>query len=314
MTHSLSDIRSLFPAIALCCFPVLLVVFGPSTSQTVKTFSLSDKFPSKMQSGLKIPSLVLGTMGISQPSAIRSAIAAGYRAFDCAPVYFNEMLVGDALAEELQSDSGVRREEFFVTSKLASPFHRSEHVETALRKTLTDLRLNYLDLYLIHWPVAFKYVNINPNIRGWENEDIDDSDDGKNIDPNVSVHETWKAMEELVDKGLFRYIGVSNFPVSILHELLSGCRIQPAVNQVEVHPYLQQQKLINYCQMRGVRVQAYSPLGTSGYKEKWEPSVVDDPALHKIAMEKGVTVAQLCLVWAMQRNTVVIAKSSSASR
>jgi len=184
-------------------------------------------------------------------------------------------------------------------------------VELALKKTLSDLRLDYLDLYLIHWPVSFHFVDIDPNIRGYPDKAIDDSGDGKNIDSTVSVHETWRAMEALVDKGLVRHIGVSNFPFSLLHELLTSTRIHPAVNQVELHPYNQQRNLLKYCHKRGVHVQAYSPLGTPGYKENEEPTVLDDPVLFEMARKRGITVSQLCLMWALHRGTSVVAKSAS---
>jgi len=181
----------------------------------------------------------------------------------------------------------------------------------AVRKTLNDLRLGYLDLFLIHWPVAFKYVEIDPAVRGWENEDIDESDNGKLIDPSVSLRETWTAMEALVDKGLVKHIGVANFPVMLLHDLLSYSRIPPAVNQVEIHPYNQQTKLLAYCQSRNIAVQAYSPLGTPGYKEEGEPNVLSDPTLTDIANARGISVPQLCLQWSLQRGCHVIAKSSN---
>jgi diketogulonate reductase-like aldo/keto reductase len=244
---------------------------------------------------------------------IHSALVAGYRRIDCAPVYFNEDAIGDALAVEFASGS-IRRSDLYLVSKLAGPFHRREHVELALRKTLTDLRTDYLDLYLIHWPVAFQYVDINLTERGWDNEDIDDSNGGEKIDPSVSVKETWSAMEELVDKGLVREIGVSNFPVSLLHELMCEARIAPAVNQVELHPYLQQHNLLKYCRARGVALQAYSPLGTPGYKESDEPSVLQDDALRVIADRHNVTVAQVCMAWALQRGCSVVAKSASGER
>ena len=166
---------------------------------------------------------------------------------------------------------------------------------------------------MIHWPVAFNPVEkeLDVSVRGYNSEDIDDSDGGRNIDPSVSIHETWEGMEELLDKGLVRQIGVSNFPVSLLHELLSKSRIAPAVNQVELHPYLQQPKLLNYCQKRGINLQAYSPLGTPGYKEKEEPSVLKDSTLLGIAAKYDITVAQLCIAWALQRGTSVVAKSAS---
>jgi diketogulonate reductase-like aldo/keto reductase len=259
----------------------------------------------------------LGTYQIQPeqvPSAISSALQLGYRRIDCAPVYFNEDAIGDALATELEKDNSLKRQDLFVVSKLACPFHKKEHVKIGCQKTLADLRLDYLDLFLIHWPQAFHYVGIDPNVRGYENEDIVESDGGKLIDPTVSIHETWKAMEELVDEGLVRSIGVSNFPVSLLHELMTGCRIPPAVNQVEIHPYLQQTNLLKYCQKRGVHLQAFSPLGTPGYKEEGEPSILGDPVLTKIASAHGVTVAQVCISWAMQRGTSVVTKSSNPKR
>lgn len=273
----------------------------------------------------------LGTMDISPDevsAAITSALRLGYRRIDCAPVYFNEDKIGDALSEVLgtpspgdignQSAEGtIFRQDLFVVSKLASPFHRKEHVKIGLRKTLNDLRLDYLDLYLVHWPQAFNFVDIDPEVRGYDGEAqyIDDSNNGANIDPNVSIHETWAAMEELVEEGLVMNIGVSNFPVSLLHELMAGNhKIPPIVNQVEMHPYLQQSRLLAYCQKRNVHVQAYSPLGTSGYKEANEPTLLEDPVLQRIADKHEITTAQVCIAWALQRGTAVVAKSASPER
>lgn len=258
----------------------------------------------------------LGTFGIPPDSvgqAISSAIHAGYRRIDCAPVYFNEDKIGDALATEIERGT-ISREDLFIVSKLACPFHRKEHVKIALQKTLTDLKLDYLDLYLIHWPQAFKYVPIDPTVRGYEDEQIDESDGGRLIDPTVSIHETWEALEALVDEGKVRSIGVSNFPVALLHELMTQCRIPPSVNQVESHPYLQQTKLLQYCVARGVQFQAYSPLGTPGYKEANEPNILEDPNLQRIAKSHNVSVAAVCITWALQRGTTVVAKSASARR
>eukprot|EP00804_Cyclotella_cryptica_P029654 CCRYP_019055-RB/>CCRYP_019055-RB protein AED:0.37 eAED:0.37 QI:337/1/1/1/1/1/6/850/362 len=257
-----------------------------------------------------MPKVGLGTLGISPSEAstvINEALSLGYRLFDCAPVYFNEKEIGDAFHE---STSGVPRTDVFITSKLASPFHRPEHVEPALRKTLNDLRIGYLDLFLIHWPVAFKYVEFDPSARGWPDEEIDESEGGARIDPSVSIRDTWTAMERLVDKGLVKYIGVANFPVMLLHDLLSYARIPPVVNQVEIHPYNQQSKLLSYCKSRNVAVQAYSPLGLPSYKETGEPDLLLDPVLKEIAAAHGVTVAQVCLQWSLQRGYHVIVKSS----
>jgi len=267
-------------------------------------------YTSLASTSFHMPKIGLGTFGLAPSEAkatINDALSLGYRLFDCAPVYFNEMELGDAFHESI---SGVPRTDCFITSKLASPFHRPEHVEPALRKTLADLRLGYLDLFLIHWPVAFKYVDFDPSVRGWPNEDIDDSDDGANIDPTVSLRDTWTAMESLVEKGLVKHIGVANFPVMLLHDLLSYSRIPPVVNQVEIHPYNQQSKLLDYCKSRNITVQAYSPLGTPGYKENGEPDVLTDPVLKEISNKYGMTVAQLCLQWSLQRGCHVVAKSS----
>eukprot|EP00590_Aulacoseira_subarctica_P011253 CAMPEP_0172437610 /NCGR_PEP_ID=MMETSP1064-20121228/72342_1 /TAXON_ID=202472 /ORGANISM="Aulacoseira subarctica , Strain CCAP 1002/5" /LENGTH=321 /DNA_ID=CAMNT_0013186101 /DNA_START=60 /DNA_END=1025 /DNA_ORIENTATION=- len=248
-------------------------------------------------------------------STIEGALKAEYRGIDCAPVYFNEHIIGDVLSEHF-SKNILQRKDIFIKSKLPSPFHRKEYVEKALRKTLSDLRTDYLDLYLVHWPVAFYPVEdaLDTSRRGYLDESIDDSNEGRNIDPKVSVHETWEAMEDLVEKGLVRQIGVSNFPVSLLHELMSKCRIPPIVNQVEMHPYLQQTKLLTYCKKRGIQVEAYSPLGTPGNKEKDDPMVMDDPVLRAIAKKRNVTVAQVCLAWALQRGTFVVVKSVSFDR
>lgn len=278
-----------------------------------------------------MPSIGLGTMDLSNKAEeintiIENSLNIGYKRIDCAPVYFNEHLIGDALYEYLNkkidrnfSRPTIKREDLFLTSKLPCTFHKKELVEPALKKTLADLRVDYLDLYLIHWPVSFKVLPnslevLNVNRRGYENEDIDDSDNGNNIDPYISIHETWQAMENLVNKGLVRHIGVSNFPVTLLHELLSRARIKPFLNQIEIHPYLQQEKLLKYCFTNNIQIQAYSPLGTPGYKSKNEPYLLNDPLLKQIALNHSITVAQLCLLWALQRNTSIVVKSSHPQR
>ena len=187
------------------------------------------------------------------------------------------------------------RDSLFIVSKLAAPFHRREHVVTlGLQKTLQDLRVEYLDLYLIHWPVAFHLVDIDmdPAVRGYANEAIDDSRDGTAIDPSVSLWETWLGMEDAKAQGLVKHIGVSNVPIALLQELLShhaDMRYRPEVNQIELHPYLSQQPLVEYCAQHQIHVQAYSPLGTPGYKHEEEPTVLHDPILQHIAANKRHT-------------------------
>ena len=174
--------------------------------------------------------------------------------------------------------------------------------------------------------MAYYPVPMDPTRRGWDNQDIDDSKGGWNIDDTVSIHETWRGMQAVWEQGLVRNIGVSNFPIILLHELLSQTPrvIPPVVNQCEAHPYLANTKLLQYCRARGIEFQAYSPLGTPGYKQTHEPNLLDDPVIRRIAEHHSqrhsnnndnhsvVTPSQICLAWALQRGTSVVVKSASA--
>jgi diketogulonate reductase-like aldo/keto reductase len=162
---------------------------------------------------------------------------------------------------------------------------------------------------LVHWPVSFFPVAIDPSKRGWENEDIDDSNNGLNIDETVSIHDVWNGMEHVLRLGIVRAIGVSNMPLMLLHELLSRTSTPPSVIQIELHPYLQQTALLKYCRRRKIHVQAYSPLGTPRYKEAHEPHVLNDPTLQRIANSHSISTAQLCILWALQRGTSIVTKS-----
>lgn len=254
-------------------------------------------------------------------AAVEAAIRAGYRHIDCASNYLNEDEVGDTLTR-LIADGVVRREELFITGKLNNPYHHRADVRPHLEKTLKDLNLAYLDLYLMHWPVAFAYVPYDPNRRGY---DADYDPDGctkidltpyggTKIDSTVSIRETWEAMEQLVDAGLVKAIGVSNFTAPLIHDLLTYARIKPAVNQVELHPFLQQPALVAYCQRLGICVSGYSPLGTNDFRKPHEPSVLADPHIAQIAAAHGKSPAQVALRWATQRNVVVLPKSVHPAR
>ena len=173
---------------------------------------------------------------------------------------------------------------------------------------------NNKTINIVHWPVAMKPIPLfDPTIRGYDNEDIDDSNNGKNIDTTQSIHDTWKLMEELVTDGLVKYIGVSNFPVILLHELLTKATIKPFINQCECHIYLQQKELIKYCTARGIHFQAYSPLGASKeYRtEGIDPIILNDPILQQLATKYNISVPTLCLVWLLQRNVSVVVKSTN---
>lgn len=263
----------------------------------------------ELGSGARIPALGLGTWK-SDPgevgAAIEEAVKIGYRHFDCAAIYGNEDEIGDAL-RKCVVDGLVTREELWITSKLWNDHHAQGEVEEGLRKTLGDLGLDYLDLYLVHWPVAHKKGVLGP----------ESADDMIPLE-ELPLSETWKGMEGVHKAGLARHLGVSNFSIAKLESLMDGARVVPTMNQVELHPYLQQQALVDWCHAHGVRVTAYSPLGSQDRVERLktpgEPVLLDDPVVGEIAGRTGVTPAQVLIAWALARGTVVIPKSVNPER
>lgn len=243
-----------------------------------------------------------GTVG----AAVLTAIDLGYRHFDCAAIYGNEAEIGAALAKAMASGA-VSRAELFITSKLWNNAHREQQVRPALEKTLADLRLDYLDLYLMHWPVAVK-----------EGVGIAESASQFLSLEEVPLSETWQGMECCVDLGLARNIGVSNFSAGKLAGLIDQGRIKPAVNQVEGHPLLRQQELKDYCDANGVAVTAYSPLGSGDRPERMkaanEPALQEIPEVVAIATAHNITPAQVLIAWAINRGTAVIPKSVNSER
>lgn len=270
-----------------------------------------------------MPSLGFGCWKLEGdvPALINEACAAGWRHFDCAADYGNEELVGAGL--RIAMDAGVvAREELWVTSKLWNTEHRAEHVEEACRKTLADLGLEYLDLYLVHFPISLKHV---PHHVRYPAEWVHDPDAPAGapeasmvLDP-VPISETWAAMEDLVRKGLVRHIGVANFATALLTDLLSYAEIKPAVLQVELHPYLPQPRLLEFCAARGIVVTGFSPLGSSSYKsigmdQQDDTGVLDAPAVGAIAARLGATPAQVVLAWHLRRGCTAVPKTSRAAR
>ena len=262
-----------------------------------------------LASGDSMPMLGLGTWKAAPGvvhDAVLTAIELGYRHFDCAAIYGNEAEIGAAL--RLAIDSGlVNRNELFITSKLWNDSHLEGQVESALAESLQDLQLDYLDLYLIHWPVAVK-----------EGVGIPQSADDYLSPEEAPLIETWSAMEACVDKGLLRNIGVSNFSASKLCELLDQGRLQPAVNQIEAHPLLRQQALKDFCDANNIAITAYSPLGSldrpEAMKAADEPALMELPVVQDLARSRVCSPAQILIAWALNRGTAVIPKSTNAGR
>jgi alcohol dehydrogenase (NADP+) len=263
----------------------------------------------KFRNGDTLAAIGLGTWK-SEPGevykAVREAIKAGYTHIDCAWIYQNENEIGNAFKDAI-ADGDITRKELFVTSKLWNSFHDPADVEKAIKESLTALQLDYLDLYLMHWPIAHK-----PGVTF--------SEDASGFAPieDYPIADTWKAMEALVDKGLTKHIGVSNFNIPKLERLMETATIVPEMNQVESHPLLAQPELFKFCGDNGILYTAYSPLGSrdraAGMKGADEPDMFEIPRIKAIAENHGVHPAQILIKWAEGRGSAVIPKSVNADR
>lgn len=235
-----------------------------------------------LNNGLKIPCVAFGTYKAAQGDNVeilKLAIESGYRYFDTASFYGTEKYLGQAIRE-----SGIPREEFFITSKMWKDEMGYEGAKEAFSKSLGNLGTDYLDLYLIHWPLP------QPDHTEWKALDI----------------ETWRALEEFYEEGKVKAIGLSNFLPHHIDNLMENCRVKPMVNQIEFHPGYTQEAAVRYCQENDIQVQAWSPIGRG--------RVLEDELITELARKYGVSPAQVCLRYALQRNVIPLPKSSSAER
>ena len=276
-----------------------------------------------LNTGARMPFLGLGTWKIPKeqcPELVRVAVQEkGWRHLDCACDYGNEREVGEGIAMALESGA-CAREDLWVTSKLWNTYHRKEHVRAACQRSLDDLGLEYLDLYLIHFPISLAFVPFETRYPPeWVmHPDAPDEKDRVMVYDPVPIAETWSAMESLVDEGLVKNIGVCNFNVSLLTDLLAGARVPPSVLQIESHPYLTQQYLVEFARDKNIHVTAFSPLGSAGYVEmgwtKPTDGAINEPCVVEAARSHGVSPGQVLLRWAVQRGTSAIPKTTKSER
>lgn len=256
------------------------------------------------KNGDTMPVLGIGTWR-SQPEevyeAVLEALRAGYRHIDCAQIYKNEREVGQALDYAFRYGI-VKRDEIFVTSKLWNSDHAPMRVETAINRSLANLQLKYLDLYLIHWPVAFKG---GVDLPAKADELVPVSE--------LPLAQTWNAMIEIQQKSFTRHIGVSNFNIPKINDLITETKIQPEVNQIELHPYFQQNELVDFCHKNRIIITAYSPLGGQRMSDK-NIIIQEDTTIINIARKHNSTPAQIILAWNIQRGVAVIPKSVNKNR
>ncbi len=244
-----------------------------------------------------IPAIGFGSLfsdRVAGRQAIKTALEVGFRHLDCAELYGTEDVVGEAMQEAF-ADGTVRREELFVTTKLWNNNHRPERVGPALEASLRRLKLDYVDAYLIHTPFAFPPTD----------EQHPRDEHGQPVyDTGVTLVETWRAMERLVDEGKCRSIGLSDIRLETLKEIVALARIKPAVVQVESHPYLPEWELLDYCRHNGIILLAFAPLGHG-----MEPRVTENPVIKAVARRVHKTPAQVALAWAVQRGTAMLTTS-----
>jgi len=266
-----------------------------------------------LSNGVTIPAIGFGTFANegekgSTYRAVAKALEAGYRHLDCAWYYHNEGEVGDALHDFLTSHPSVSRADIFICTKVWNHLHAPADVQWSLESSLKALRVDYVDLFLVHWPIA---AERNPDYTpklGPDGKYLIDHALTENPEP------TWRAMEAIADAGKARAIGVSNFTIPRLEQLLSIARIPPTVNQIEIHPFLPNNEVVEWCKAHKILPAAYSPLGSQNQVPSTGETVRENAALNAVAKRTGHNLAQVLLAWGLRRGDVVLPKSSTPSR
>ncbi|KAM5341731.1 hypothetical protein ACJ41O_014762 [Fusarium nematophilum] len=266
-----------------------------------------------LNNGIQIPGLGFGTFANEGAKgetykAVSCALKVGYRHLDCAWFYHNEGEVGDAVRDFLKQNPSVKRADIFITTKVWNHLHEPEDVKWSLDNSLANFGLDYVDLFLVHWPIAAeKDADNNPKI-GPDGKYVIKKDLTENPEP------TWRAMEEVLASGKTRAIGVSNWTIPGLKKLLALAKVKPAVNQIEVHPFLPNYELVKFCKDNDILPEAYSPLGSQDQVPSTGEKVRTNKTLNEVADRSGHTLAQVLLAWGLRRGYAVLPKSSTPSR
>ncbi|KAJ5659766.1 hypothetical protein N7507_006217 [Penicillium longicatenatum] len=266
-----------------------------------------------LNNGVTIPAVGFGTFASEGSkgetyNAVTVALNTGYRHLDCAWYYLNEDEVGDAIRDFLKANPSVKRSDIFVCTKVWNHLHRYDDVLWSVKDSLKRLKLDYVDLYLVHWPIAAEK-------DGQEKPKI--GPDGKYVilkDLTENHQETWSAMEKLYEEGLAKAIGVSNWTIPQLEAMAKYAKVQPQINQIEIHPFLPNTELVNYCFSKNIMPQAYSPLGSQNQVPTTGERVSENKTLNEIAEKGGNTLAQVLIAWGLRRGYVVLPKSSNPKR
>ncbi|KAI0024457.1 NADP-dependent oxidoreductase domain-containing protein [Xylariomycetidae sp. FL0641] len=266
-----------------------------------------------LNNGVKIPAMGFGTFASEGSKgetykAVMAALEVGYRHLDCAWFYLNEDEVGQAVRDWLKANPSCKREDLFIVTKVWNHLHEPEEVKWSLENSLKNFGLDYVDAFLVHWPIAAESDDNHMPKLGPDGKYIIKKELTENPEP------TWRAMEELLAAGKTRCIGVSNWTIDGLKKLMSFCKVKPQINQIEVHPFLPNTELIEFCQKNDIMVAAYSPLGSQNQVPSTGEQVRTNETLNEVARRSGHDLAQVLLAWGLRRGYIVLPKSSTPSR